>query len=80
MLSAKLLEPTTTVSPAALSPASGSEVSSDEEEHPASRAVIAARATAVAPGWLLRDLLLWALEVTVPVPGCGVDENSNTLI
>ncbi|MEJ8671589.1 hypothetical protein WKI71_34165 [Streptomyces sp. MS1.AVA.1] len=41
---------------------------SSEEEHPASSAAVAASATAAAPGWFLKDLLLTAVEVTIPVP------------
>ena len=53
-------------------------MSSDEEEHPVSRTAIAASATDAAPGWFLRDLdlLLWALEVTVPFRALGGDEMS----
>src|SRR3954453_19336682 len=75
MLSAKLLEPTTTVSPLAapaVSSLSGSEVSS-EDPHPASRTVAAASATAATPGFFLRDLRCAPVKVTIPVPelrGC----------
>lgn len=73
MLSAKLLEPTTTVSPSGLPPDSGlSDVSSPDEEHPASSAAVAASATAAAPGSLLLDVLVFAVEVTIPVPGRGM--------
>src|SRR4051794_11364595 len=70
MLSAKLLEPTTTVSPLAAPPVSslnGSEPLS-EDPHPASSTVAAASATAATPGFFLMDLRCAAVEVTIPVP------------
>jgi hypothetical protein len=60
MLSAKLLEPTTTVSPLALSPESGSLPLPPEDEHPARSAAVAASATAAATGRLVLDLVLFA--------------------
>src|SRR5215212_5269264 len=71
MLSGKLLEPTTTVPLSAVFSASGSDVSSEEEEHPASRAVAAASARAATPGRRLRGLLCAALEFTISVPDSG---------
>src|SRR5262245_28467426 len=72
MLSAKLLEPTTTLLPLPLSFESGlSDLLSEDEEHPASSAAVAASATAAAPGSLLLDVLVFAVEVTIPVPGSG---------
>src|SRR5690606_25172962 len=62
VLSAKLLEPTTTVPASAFSPARGlSEVS--PEEQPASSAAAAVSATAVAPVCLVLVRLLCAVEV-----------------
>src|SRR3954452_9754689 len=82
MLSAKLLEPTTTVSPfaaPAVSSLRGSAVSSADPP-PASRTVAAASATAATPGFFLRDLRCAAVKVTIPVPelrGCkGVQGRS----
>ncbi len=69
MLSAKLLEPTTTVPAPALPSASGSLPEEPPDEHPARSAAEAASATAAAPKWLLLDLVLFVLEVTIPVPG-----------
>src|SRR5882724_3911817 len=73
MLSAKLLEPTTTVPPPALPPESGlSDLLSEDEPHPVTSAAVAASAMAAAPGYLVLDQLFFALEVTIPVPGSDV--------
>src|SRR4051812_40277786 len=73
LLSAKLLEPTTTVSPLALPPESGSsDLLSEDEPHPVTSAAVAASAMAAAPGYLVLDQLFFAFEVTIPVPGSDV--------
>jgi hypothetical protein len=74
MLSVKLFEPTTTVPALAWSFVNGlSDV--EDEEHPASSAAVAASATAAAPGSCLLDVLLFAVEVTIPVPGRWVGQD-----
>src|SRR5882672_5047690 len=73
MLSAKLFEPTTTVSPLAAVAASGSELLSEEEPQPASRdeAVTAVVAITARRRCLGLDQLLFTGEVTISASGLG---------